>query len=296
MAGGSGDRAGGRAARAGHAVTPRIARGALLRMTAGAALISTTSIFVRWAHVAPTVSAFYRMLFGGLMLPALAFCADLMLWHRSIRDIGPGLATLAANFQVFIMAIVGVVVYRERLHLRFVFGVALALVGLWLLVGVRWSAFTPQFRLGVWFGLLTGVAYAVYLISLRQAQLRRPTLDPARVLCLNSLLCAGMLALAVAVEGHGYAIPDAQSWAALLGLGLFGQVLGWVLIAHAMPQLPASLVGLLLLLQPALSFVLDVILFARPTGAPDWIGLLLSLLGIFIGSLRTRTPPAAEPA
>jgi drug/metabolite transporter (DMT)-like permease len=300
-------------------VTPRIARGALLRMTAGAALISTTSIFVRWAHVAPTVSAFYRMLFGGLMLlglllarrqwrgyamadvlwlllPALAFCADLMLWHRSIRDIGPGLATLAANFQVFIMAIVGVVVYRERLHLRFVFGVALALVGLWLLVGVRWSAFTPQFRLGVWFGLLTGVAYAVYLISLRQAQLRRPTLDPARVLCLNSLLCAGMLALAVAVEGHGYAIPDAQSWAALLGLGLFGQVLGWVLIAHAMPQLPASLVGLLLLLQPALSFVLDVILFARPTGAPDWIGLLLSLLGIFIGSLRTRTPPAAEPA
>lgn len=88
-------------------------RGALWQMTAGAALISTTSIFVRWAHVAPTVSAFYRMLFGGIMLvvllsvrrewrrfstrdlvwlllPALAFAADLILWHRSIRDIGPG--------------------------------------------------------------------------------------------------------------------------------------------------------------------------------------------------------------
>ncbi len=289
----------------------------MLRMACGAALISTTSIFVRWAHVPPTVSAFYRMFFGGIMLvallalrrqlrgfawidvlwlllPALAFCADLMLWHRSIRDIGPGLATLVANFQVFIMAIVGVLFYRERLHVRFVLGVALALVGLWLLVGVGWSSFTPQFRLGVYFGLLTGVAYAVYLLSLRQAQLRRSGLDPMRTLCLNSLLAAAMLAVAVLIERDSFAIPDAQSWSALIGLGLFGQVLGWVLIAQAMPQLPASLVGLLLLLQPALSFVLDVVLFSRATSAEDWIGLALSLLGIFIGSTRPRAAAAAE--
>lgn len=300
-------------------MTVHLPRGAVLRMACGAALISTTSIFVRWAHVPPTVSAFYRMFFGGVMLaallamrrrlrgfaavdvlwllvPALAFCVDLMLWHRSIRDIGPGLATLVANFQVFIMAVVGVLFYRERLHVRFVFGVALALVGLWLLVGVGWSSFTPQFRLGVYFGLLTGVAYAVYLLSLRMAQLRRSGLDPMRALCLNSLLAAAMLAVAVFAEGDSFAIPDAQSWAALVGLGLFGQVLGWVLIAQAMPQLPASLVGLLLLLQPALSFVLDVLLFGRPTSAEDWIGLALSLLGIFIGSTRPRMAVATEPA
>lgn len=280
-------------------------------MTAGAALISTTSIFVRWAHVAPTVSGFYRMLFGGLMLlvlllvrrewrrvgvrdlvwliiPALAFAADLIIWHRSILYIGPGLATLVANFQVFIMAVVGVVFYRERLSPRFVFGLVLALFGLWLLVGVDWSSFAAQFRIGVYLGLLTGVAYAVYLLSLRRVQLRRVHLDASQVLCLNSLLCALVLAVVVGIEGSGYAIPDTQSWLALLGLGLFGQVLGWVLIARAMPHLPASLVGLLLLLQPALSFVLDVILFARPTSALDWIGLALSLLGIFVGSIRVK--------
>ncbi len=285
-------------------------RAAVLSMACGAALISTTSIFVRWAHVAPTVSAFYRMVFGGLMLvivllarrqlrriawadvlwlllPALAFCVDLMLWHRSIRDIGPGLATLVANFQVFIMAVVGVFFYRERLHWRFVVGVAMALVGLWLLVGVGWSSFTPQFRIGVYFGLLTGVAYAVYLLSLRQAQLRRTTLDPMRVLCLNSLLSAAMLGVAMLVENDSFVIPDGQSWAALLGLAFFGQVVGWVLIARAMPLLPASLVGLLLLLQPALSFVFDVIIFGRPTGGLDWVGLALSLVGIFVGSVRT---------
>jgi drug/metabolite transporter (DMT)-like permease len=291
-------------------VTAAAPRGALIKMTAGAALISTTSIFVRWAHVEPTVSAFYRMLFGGIMLvgllairrewrkfgihdllwltlPALAFAADLILWHRSIRDIGPGLATLVANFQVFIMAVVGVLVYGERLRARFVFGLVLALVGLWLLVGVDWASFTPQFRIGVYFGLLTGVAYAIFLLSLRQAQLQRKQLDATQMLCLNSLLCAIVLAVAVGAEGSSFAIPDGQTWAALLGLGLFGQVLGWVLITRAMPQLPASLVGLLLLLQPALSFVLDVILFARPTSGLDWIGVGMSLLGIFIGSVRS---------
>ncbi len=278
-------------------------------MLAGAALISTTSIFVRYAHVAPTVSAFYRLAFGGAMLtvllilrgqwrgfgwrdaywlvvPALAFAADLIMWHRSIHYIGPGLATLIGNFQVFVMALAGVVFYGEKLGWRFACGLGLAIFGLWLIVGQGWSGLSANYRLGVVLGVLTGVAYAVYMLTQRRAQLRRPALTPQLALCGVSLICAGLLAAAVTVEGESFAIPDAQSWAALLALAFFGQVVGWVLISQAMPVLPASLVGLLLLLQPALSFVLDVILFARPTALADWIGLALSLLGIFVASQR----------
>lgn len=285
------------------------ARGALLRMIAGAALISTTSIFVRWAHVAPTVSAFYRMAFGGAMLAlilaaqrqwrgvgwrdavwllfqAFAMAVDLIMWHRSILLIGPGLATLIGNFQVFLMALAGVVFFHERLGRRFALGVALAMFGLWLIVGQSWQGLSAAYRCGVLLGVLTGVAYAAYMLTQRQAQLRRPALTPQRTLCLMSLSCAAMLGVAVLVEGEGFTIPDAQSWASLLSLALVGQVIGWVLIARAMPVLPASTVGLLLLLQPALSFVLDVLLFARPTALRDWIGLALSLLGIFVASQR----------
>ena len=286
-------------------------RRAFLQMLAGAAFISTTSIFVRYAHVAPTVSAFYRLAFGGAMLavllvirgqwralpwrdwawlvvPALAFAIDLGMWHRSILYIGPGLATLIGNFQVFIMALAGVVLYRETLGWRFVSGLALAMFGLWLIVGKAWAGLSADYRLGVWLGVLTGVAYAIYMLTQRRAQLLRPLLTPQVALCGVSLLTAAALAMAVLVEGESFHIPDAQSWAALLALALTGQVLGWVLISKAMPVLPASLVGLLLLLQPALSFVLDVILFARPTALVDWVGLALSLLGIFVASQRRR--------
>jgi len=284
-------------------------RSAFLKMLAGAALISTTSIFVRYAHVAPTVSAFYRLAFGGAMLvalllvrrqwrlfgwrdiywlslPAVAFATDLIMWHRSIQYIGPGLATLIGNFQVFVMALAGVIFYGEKLGWRFLCGLGLAVFGLWLIVGQGWSGLSADYRLGVILGVLTGIAYAIYMLTQRRAQLRRPSLTPPLALCGVSLICAAMLAASVVVEGESFAIPDAQSWAALLALAFFGQVLGWVLISQAMPVLPASLVGLLLLLQPGLSFVLDVILFARPTSWTDWVGLALSLLGIFVASQR----------
>ena len=77
-------------------------RRALIEMILGAAAISTTSLFVKVAHVGPTVSAFYRMAFGGgmlliglialgrwqrvrvsdvlwLLVPGIAFAVDLML-------------------------------------------------------------------------------------------------------------------------------------------------------------------------------------------------------------------------
>ena len=302
-------------------------RRALAQMVLGASAISTTSLFVKLAHVGPTVSGFYRMAFGGAMLlaglvalgqwrrlrlaevgwllvPGAAFAIDLVMWHRSILYVGPGLATLLGNFQVFLMALAGWLLYRERLGRHFLVGIALAFVGLYLLVGLDWSAVGAQYRLGVVLGTVTGIAYAVYMLSTRHAQRAgHVTLAPAQLLCVSSLISAGVLGAVAAIEGESFAISDAQSWSALLGLAFCGQVLGWVLLTRAMPLLPASTIGLLLLLQPALSFVFDVILFARPTRTPDWIGVALSLLGIFIGSYRpgARKPPvppaaaAAEP-
>ena len=290
-----------------------IHRGPLLAMIAGAALISTTSVLVKFAHVPPTVSAFWRMLFGGTMLslalvamrqwrlvrlsdalwmlpPALAFATDLFFWHRSILDVGPGLATLLGNLQVFMMALAGVLLHRERLSWQFLVGLVLAFVGLWLLIGQGWSQAASDYRLGVLFGVFTAFCYATYMLSFRHAQRERSSLASSQLLAITSLLCAGVLSILCAANGEAFAIPDLQTLAAVVALGLVGQCLGWVLISRAMPQLPTSLVGLLLLMQPVLAFLMDVVLFHRVTRSVEWIGLALSLCGIFIGSLRSAAP------
>ena len=107
-----------------------------LQVTGGAVMISFSAVFVKAAHVGPTMAGFYRVLFGGLVLAlilkirrerlfrgltpliltmvcGLLFSLDLTFWHRSIGYVGPGLSTLLANFQVFFLAFYGAVILRE---------------------------------------------------------------------------------------------------------------------------------------------------------------------------------------
>ena len=231
-----------------------------------------------------------------MSLPALAFAADLWLWHRSILAIGPGLSTLLANFQVFVLALAGFVLFGERLGPRYLVGLALAAAGLWLLLGRGWADLDLVYRGGVWFGLGTALAYAIYLLGFRQIQRRHSRLPTVQLLAMTTLIGAPVLGLAGAVEGRAFIIPTWTALAALLALALLAQCLGWWLIARAMPRLTASAVGLGLLLQPLLAFVQDVLLFGRITLPIEWLGLALALIGIFFGTTRAaadRAPGAA---
>ena len=302
-------------------------RAALAWMLTGAALIGTNGLMVRLAGTPPTVSAFYRMLFAGVLLalivhlrrdwrplprrmwwlallPATAFAADLWLWHRSILLIGPGLATLLANAQVFFMALAGVVLFGERVGLRFVAGIALAFFGLWLMLGADWATLPADYRWGVWLGLATGLCYAVYNIGLRHVQ-RAGTVGGssaaasapvAQVLAMVSLLCAGLLGLAGVAEGVSFAIPTWQALGWLLLLAALGHCLSWILISRAMQHLSVALVGLLLLVQPVCAFLLDILVLQRDTLPREWLGLAFTLAGIFLASLKGRTRIPPQPA
>ena len=306
-----------------HAAERHADSRALLAMLAGAALIGSNALMVRYAEVPPTVSAFWRMLLAGAflcgwvglrgrwrrlpagawlwcLLPAVAFSSDLWLWHRSILLVGPGLATLLGNAQVFFMALAGALLFGERLGPRFLLGLVLAFAGLWLMLGQGWNALPPGFRHGVWLGLATGLCYAIYNVSLRSAQRRATAFDPdmsvAQVLALASLGSAAVLGLAGAAEGVSFAIPGTRSLLALAALAVFGHGVAWILISGAMQRLPIALVGLLLLLQPLVAFALDVLLLQRATAPREWLGLAVSLAGIFVAGSRRRRRLGGERA
>lgn len=99
------------------------------------------------------------------------------------------------------------------------------------------------------------------------------------------LIAALLLGLTVWAEPHSdFIIPNMQSWAALLGLGIVGQVLGWVFISKGLPQVNASAAGLALLFQPALAFMWDILFFDRPTTALEYVGAVIVLGAIYFGA------------
>jgi len=283
-----------------------------LRLLCGAALISFAPVFVRLTPVSPNDSAFYRTLFGGLMLAvwvvaartpverrsgvALAaliaagvlFAADLAAWHRSIWYVGPGLATLLGNFQVFLLAFVGILFYREKARWELLLAIPLAVVGLGLIVGFEWGTLDEQYRWGIIFGLLTAVFYAAYILSLRRARAESPAGSIVSDLMIVSFVSAGFLFAGSGLVGEGISLPDPRSAWLLAAYALVAQVVGWLLISGSLPHVPASRVGLILLLQPTLAFVWDVLIFERAFGTRELAGAALAIAAIGLGSRPRR--------
>jgi drug/metabolite transporter (DMT)-like permease len=279
----------------------------IIQLMAGALMISFSAVFVELAHTGPTVTGFYRMLFGGtallvlagikrepfkqgelpllmLCLSALAFSMDLFFWHRSVLYIGPGLATLLANFEVFFLAGFGILIFRERLDWRMVTGIPLGLIGLYLIVGINWDELGRKNQTGVWLGLITALCYAGYILFLRKARTFTGPGFVTRDMAFISLAAALLLGLGGSGSGESFKIPDLQTWGALLAYGIVAQVLGWVTISKGLPKVEASRAGLILLLQPTLAFVWDVLFFKRPVSVHEAIGAALALCAIYLGS------------
>jgi drug/metabolite transporter (DMT)-like permease len=276
---------------------------------AGAFLISFSAVFVKLAHVGPTAAGFYRVFWGTvILLPivllrkeklwcgwasfALAmacgilFALDLGWWHRSINYVGPGLATILGNFQVFCLAAVGIFLFKEKINWQFAVSIPLAMLGLFLLVGFEWNQLGSEYKWGVVFGLLTAVAYASFVLVLRKSRSSSPRFSTAVNLFWISAATAFALGLGVSIEGESLGIPDGQSWVALIAYGGVSQVAGWLIITRAIPHVAASRIGLILLLQPTLTFVWDMLFFKRPTTPIEIGGAVIALCAIYLGSIR----------
>jgi drug/metabolite transporter (DMT)-like permease len=170
--------------------------------------------------------------------------------------------------------------------LIYLISLPLAFVGLFMIVGLNWSQLQPTYRIGVIYGLAAAVCYAGFLLSLRQLQAAQMGTSFFYVLMLVSLTTAAFLGADVVLKRGSFQIPDLQTALALAALGLLSHTVGWILITNALPKIRASLSGLILLLQPALAFVWDVLFFQRPTTLVNWLGVIIALIAIYMGMAR----------
>lgn len=289
-----------------------------LKMVLGTVMISFSGVWVNLCHVSPTVSAFYRVLFGGLLLVVAAliskevkwlgcrhmllgilcgllFAFDLVFYHYAIRYVGPGLGTILPNFQVFILAIVGVLFLREKIRVVLFLSLPIAFLGLFMVVGFGWQKLDRLYQLGVYCGMATALFYAAFILTLRKLQGSHSGTSIYQALMLVSLASAAFIGIEALRTGDTFRIPDSRSLWCLVALGLFSQAVGWVLIANALPHIRATLSGLILLLQPALAFIWDVLIFKRHTSPLNWVGVVLVLSAIYFGNVKSKGPATQRP-
>jgi drug/metabolite transporter (DMT)-like permease len=215
------------------------------------------------------------------------FAADLVSWHLSIIYIGPGLATLFGNFQVFVLALWGLAFLGEKPSARFFGGIALAMAGLFAIVAPAWGQAGADYRLGVVFGLLTGLFYAGFILSLGRSMRVCGEGSQLAVMTVNSLMTAALLLPVLLLRGESLALGIGMPLLLMLAYGLIPQCIGWALISRGLRETRVSLAGLVLLLQPALAYLWDLTFFARPAGAWELCGVAATLAGIALGARRS---------
>lgn len=277
----------------------------------GALCIASSGVLVRLADASPVTVAVFRCLYALPVLGAITwfehkrsgplpskarmlgwiagffFAVDLILWHNAIEAVGAGLATVLGNLQVLLVGFAAWALLGERPHARLLWAIPIMAGGVVLISGVVGAdAYGDDPALGVLFGIGTSIAYAAFILILRQG-----SNDLTRI---AGPLFHATLASTIVSAVYGI-LTDSVTWGVewpshgwLVVLALSAQVLGWLLISSSLPRLPAAITSVVLLLQPVAAMVLAAIVVAERPSPTQLAGAAAILAGVVVATSAHR--------
>ena len=274
---------------------------AYLGLAVGILSIGFSAILVRWAGAPGTVVSLYRMavpvvllaapfyrrvnLLGGLprrgvqiaMLGGVLFAGDLALWASGVMLGGATNPTLLANTAPVWVGLGSLIFFKESLGVRFWVGLALALGGAILILGLD-TLRTATLGLGTWLGLMSAFFYGGYFLVTQRG---RESLDPLSyfwLAALSSTLTLLALSFALGQPLTGY---STFTYLNFLALGVVVQIVGWLAINYAQGYLPASTVAPTMLGQPVVTAGLAALLLGERISAWHMVGGVMVLAGVY---------------
>ncbi len=281
---------------------------AYLALIAGIICTSWSAIFVRWTDIPGTASAFYRMLIPALVLlpthflhrdrprvdlrtlaiigvGGLFFAFDLAFYNTSILRTSAANATFLGNNTPIVVGLLTWLVFRQRPRLAFWLGLLLALGGTLVIV---WAdlARHAQFGMGDVMSLTAAACFAVYLMVTERVRTSIGTLEFLRLAMISSTAALLIINLLI---GTSLQVPHGRTLWAVLGLGLFTQLGGYLALTYALGHLPATITSISLLAQGPLTAVLATVLLGEPLTVPQIIGGAMVLSGVGLAH-RQRHP------
>ena len=287
-----------------------MSRVAFLCLLAGGCAIAFAPIFVRLADTGPVASAFWRCglaapllwlwvwgqnpfsskkgsdPFLPVVLAGLFFAADLGVWHFSILYTSVANSTVLANLAPIFVTLAGWLFWHRRVTPTFLAGMAVAILGMFVLVGPNF-ALGGKPLLGDALGALTAVFYAGYFLAIKVT--RDAGGSTARLMAWSTTITAIVLLPIALIAPQPFWPSSAAGWWVLAGLALVTQILGQGLIAYAFAHLPASLSSVSLLIQPVMAALFAWLIFGEAIGAAQYLGGAIVLAGIWLARRGSNT-------
>jgi len=282
---------------------------AYLALAAAVAGIAWSAIFVRWAGVPGTVSAFYRVFVAGaVLLPwaafvratapggpgALApraawtaflggvfFALDLALWNTAVMRTKAAVAVLLGNNTPIFVGLLSWIVFRRAPRASFWIGLALALAGCATVVvpGLRYGNGNGGSLSGAALAVGACFFFAAYLLTTERVRRGMDTLTFNALAIAGSIAALLVFALALRLPLAGF---SGRTWLAFAGLGLISQLAAYYAVVYALGHLPATITSVGLLAQVPCTAFLAWLLLGEPLTPLQIAGGGVVLVGIYV--------------
>jgi drug/metabolite transporter (DMT)-like permease len=191
---------------------------------------------------------------------------------------GATIPTLMANTAPVWVGVGALVVWRRRLPGLFWLGLAVAMAGVAVVLGLD-AIKEIELGLGSLMGLGAAIFYGAYFLVTQTA---RERIDAPTYFWLSTSCSAAVLLVVVGLLGQPLTGYPTQGWLSFLAMGLVVQLMGWLAINYAQGHLPATVVSPTLLVQPVLTAVLAGPILGETLGTGQVVGGLIVLVGVFL--------------
>lgn len=278
-------------------VAGKLAVDAVPPMTVAAVRFAVASVLLwLWARTKP---ASRRLTTGdlplilGMGLTAVAGYNVLFLTALRLAPASDG-AIIVPGLAPMLTAVLAWSLLGERIARWGAFGLALALVGLVLVMGPAGGAGTHRFAGDVLF-FLGAVCWAIYSIMGKSATSR---FNPVRA-TLYATITGTLLLLPFAVAERGWmplAAAPAAAWSGILYLGVFGTVLAFVFFYEGIQRIGAARATSFAFLVPIFGVASSVAMLGEELAPLTVAGGALVLLGLWLVQRQPAPPPARTTA
>ena len=259
---------------------------------AAGVLWSLSGVVTKSLPLDPLSIAFYRGVFAGLALlplvpprrwiirPAM-IPLGLVFGAMTACYLGAVKTTTAANAiylqctATFWVVPLGLVFLGERPDRRAQVGIALAMLGIAVIVGWGYDGRPDEWQ-GIALGLASGLGFAVVSTSLRGLR----GLDPIWLSGVFNLSGGLALGLGIALSGRAIGLPTPPQVLTLLAFGVVQMALPYVLFARGLREIGTAEAGLIGLIEPILNPIWVVLAVGEWPAVPTLIGGFFLLGGV----------------
>jgi drug/metabolite transporter (DMT)-like permease len=267
------------------------ARGRLSVLAAGV-LWSLSGVITKSLPLDPLTIALFRGLFAGLaLLPfvpprkwvfrPVMVPLGLIFGAMTACYLGAVKLTTAANAiflqytATFWVVPLGVLFLGERPDRRARVGIAMAMLGIALIVGWGYDGRPDEWR-GIALGVASGLGFAVVATGMRGLR----DLDPIWLSAVYNLLGAVALALWIGGSGRAVGLPGRGQMLFLFGFGVIQMAVPYVLFARGLRDVGTAEAGLIALVEPILNPIWVVLAVGEKPAVPTLLGGLLLRGGV----------------